>query len=121
MRNSCSGELGGGTLVDLSGPDDEAVRLVWRGEQVDLSAFRAGVTSIEEDLRLRDFTINAMAVQFPEIFGDEPPRILLDPTGGLGDLREGRVRHCPGAFIADPVRMLRGYRLCASLGFQLGR
>ncbi len=112
-------ELGGGTLVDLSGPDDEAVRLVWRGEQIDLSAFRAGVTSIEEDLRLRDFTINAMAVLFPEVFQNEQSRTLLDPTGGLGDLQAGLVRYCPGAFVADPVRMLRGYRLCASLGFHL--
>ena len=113
-------ELGGGTLVDLSGgPDDEAIRLVWLGEQVDLSAFRAGARSIEEDLRLRDFTINAMAVQLSEILADAAPPTLLDPTGGLDDLREGRVRYCAGAFIADPVRMLRGYRLCAGLGFHL--
>jgi poly(A) polymerase len=112
-------ELGGGTLVDLSGPDDESIRLIWRGEQVDLSAFRAGVTSIVDDLQLRDFTINAMAGHFLEVFGNEQPGTLLDPTGGLGDLREGVVRHCPGAFVADPVRMLRGYRLCAILGFYL--
>ena len=31
-------ELGGGTIVDLSGPDDQAIRIVWRGEQVDLAA-----------------------------------------------------------------------------------
>ncbi len=112
-------ELGGGTLVDLSGPEDEAIRLVWRGEQVDFSAFRAGVTSIEEDLRLRDFTINAMAVNYLEVFGNEQPVTLLDPTGGLGDLQVGLVRRCPGAFVVDPVRMLRGYRLCATLGFSL--
>ncbi|MGB3224944.1 MAG: hypothetical protein WBB23_19245, partial [Desulforhopalus sp.] len=58
-------ELGGGTLIDLSGPEDEAFRLVWQGEQIDFSTFRAGAQSIEEDLRLRDFTINAMAVQLP--------------------------------------------------------
>jgi poly(A) polymerase len=113
------GELGGGTLVDLSGPDDETIRLVWRGEQIDFSTFRAGVTSIEEDLRLRDFTINAMAMQFGQMAGEQPTWNLLDPTGGFDDLRDGRVKHCPGAFVADPVRMLRGYRLCATLGFQL--
>ena len=113
-------ELGGGSLVDLSGPDDEAIRLVWQGEQVDLSTFRAGAGSIDEDLHLRDFTINAMAV--PLLVVNEevlPSETLLDPTGGLADLREGRVRHCPGAFVADPVRLLRGYRLCATLGFFL--
>ncbi len=114
-------ELGGGTLVDLSGPDDETVRLVWRGEQVDLAAFRAGVTTIDEDLRLRDFTVNAMAVPLSQLQTKEtaPNSSLLDPTGGLEDLRRGRVRHCPGAFVADPVRMLRGYRMCAGLGFHL--
>ncbi len=113
------GELGGGTLVDLSGPDDETIRLVWRREEIDFSTFRAGVASIEDDLRLRDFTINAMALQLVQVMGGQPGRDLLDPTGGLDDLRAGRVRHCPGAFIADPVRMLRGYRLCATLGFHL--
>jgi poly(A) polymerase len=114
-------ELGGGTLVDLSGPDDEAVRLVWRGEQVDLAAFRAGATTIEEDLRLRDFTVNAMAVPLSQVQtkATASNSSLLDPTGGLEDLRQGRVRHCPGAFAADPVRMLRGYRMCAGLGFHL--
>ena len=75
-------ELGGGTLVDLSGPDDQAIRIVWRGEQFDLAAFRAGSLSIEEDLCLRDFTINAMAVDFSELAGGVRLPILLDPTGG---------------------------------------
>jgi poly(A) polymerase len=110
-------ELGGGTLVDLSSPEDEAFRLVWQGEQIDFSTFRSGAKSIEEDLRLRDFTINAMAVQLLGMVGEQPTWDLIDPAGGLDDLRNGRVRHCPGAFVADPVRMLRGYRMCATLGF----
>jgi poly(A) polymerase len=112
-------KIGGGTLVDLSGPDDEAVRLVWQKEQVDISSFRAGVQTIVEDLSLRDFTINAMAVELPGLIEGVVCCSLIDPTGGLLDLRNGRVRHCPGAFPADPVRMLRGYRLCASLGMHL--
>ena len=112
-------ELGGGTLVDLSGPDDEAVRLVWRGEQIDFATFRAGTTSIEEDLLRRDFTVNAMALPLAALAsGGESPR-LIDPTGGLADLKAGRIKHCPGAFAADPLRMLRGYRLCATLGFRM--
>ena len=112
-------ELGEGTLVDLSSPDEETIRLVWRGEQIDISSFRAGVQTIEEDLHLRDFTINAMALQFAKLTEDGRDWTLIDPTGGLDDLRQGRMRHCPGAFVADPVRMLRGYRLCATLGFRL--
>jgi poly(A) polymerase len=108
-------ELGGGALVDLSGPDDEVTRVVWQGEQVDFSTFRAGVATIEEDLRLRDFSINALAV--PLVGGKSTE--LLDPTGGMADLQAKRISHCPGAFAADPLRMLRGYRLAATLGFHL--
>ncbi len=112
-------ELGGGTLVDLSGPEDEAVRVVWRNESVDFATFRAGATIIEEDLQRRDFTVNAMAVPLAALWSDGEPSCFLDPTGGLADLRDGRIRHCPGAFVADPLRMLRGYRLSATLGFCL--
>ena len=112
-------ELGEGTLVDLSSPGEETVRLVWRGEQIDISALRAGVESIEEDLRLRDFTINAMALLFTACEDNGEDWALIDPTGGLDDLRQGCIRHCSGAFIADPVRMLRGFRMRATLGFYL--
>lgn len=111
--------LGGGTMVDLSGPEDQTFRVVWRGEQIDFSSFRSGVKTIEEDLLLRDFTVNAMAVQLLPTGQGEEERALIDPTGGLADLLAGRVKVCPGAFAADPVRMLRGYRLCATLGFFL--
>ncbi len=112
-------ELGGGTLVDLSGPDDEAVRVVWRNEQIDFATFRAGTTTIEEDLQRRDFTVNAMAVPLVALTTDGEPTRLFDPTEGLADLRNGWIRHCPDAFVADPLRMLRGYRLSAMLGFRL--
>lgn len=108
-------ELGGGALIDLSATDDEVIRLVWQGEQIDFSSFRAGVPTIEEDLALRDFTLNALAVPLtPEMTAE-----IIDPTGGLDDLQAGRISHCPGAFVADPVRMLRGFRLAATLGFAL--
>lgn len=112
-------ELGGGTLVDLSGPDDEAVRVVWHNEQVDFASFRAGTTTIDDDLRRRDFTVNAMAVPLTALATDRLHDCILDPTGGLADLRAGRIHHCPGAFVDDPLRMLRGYRLATTLGFYL--
>ena len=112
-------ELGGGTLIDLSGPEDEAVRVVWHHEHVDFATFRAGTATIEEDLQLRDFTVNAMALPLAGLTAVGAIPFLIDPTGGLADLRDGRIRHCAGAFIADPLRMLRGYRLCATLGFLL--
>ncbi|MFH0785174.1 MAG: HD domain-containing protein [Pseudomonadota bacterium] len=112
-------ELGGGTFVDLSGPNDEAVRLIWRSEQVDFATFRDGVLTLEDDLRRRDFTVNAMAVPLSALAANGEQPWVVDPTGGLADLRKGRIQHCPGAFAADPLRMLRGYRLSATLGFRL--
>ena len=69
--------------------------------------------SISEDLARRDFTVNAMA--FPLSGG----RQLLDPHGGLDDLRAGllRVLH-DGSFIDDPTRALRAARYAARFGFE---
>jgi tRNA nucleotidyltransferase (CCA-adding enzyme) len=70
--------------------------------------------SITEDLARRDFTVNAMA--FP-LSGD---RQLLDPRGGIDDLRAEllRVLH-DGSFIDDPTRALRAARYAARFGFEL--
>lgn len=78
---------------------------------LDFCALRA--PTIEADLAARDFTINAVALNLYDF-------ALLDPTGGLDDLRAGIVR-APGAsaFAADPVRCVRAYRFCAALGFRL--
>ncbi len=69
---------------------------------------------IAEDLARRDFTVNAMA--FP-LAGDGE---LLDPHGGLDDLRAGvlRVLH-DRSFIDDPTRALRAARYAARFGFDL--
>ncbi len=70
--------------------------------------------SITEDLARRDFTVNAMA--FP-LAGE---RELLDPHGGLDDLRRGllRVLH-DESFVDDPTRALRAARYAARFGFEL--
>jgi tRNA nucleotidyltransferase (CCA-adding enzyme) len=70
--------------------------------------------SISDDLARRDFTVNAMA--FP-LSGD---RRLLDPHGGLDDLRAGllRVLH-DGSFADDPTRALRAARYAARFGFEV--
>ncbi len=78
-----------------------------RSWQVDLLPL-AGET-IQSDLAKRDFTINAIA---EPIGGGE----YVDPFGGLGDLREGRLRMVSaGAFVADPLRTLRLARLTCEL------
>lgn len=112
-------KLGRAAIVDLSGPEDETFRVVWNKEQLDISSFRGGVTTIRDDLQLRDFSINSLALDFMEQTGGQKEKIVIDPTGGLEDLENGKIRHLPGAFVADPIRMLRGYRLVSQFGFSL--
>ncbi len=71
---------------------------------------------LAEDLRRRDFSINAMAVV---LSGDDLGR-LYDPCGGLADLEAGvvRVLH-PGSFLDDPTRLLRAVRYETRLGFAM--
>jgi poly(A) polymerase len=113
--------LGGGSFVDLSGPDDEGARLVWQGTQVDVADYRKDASTIEEDLQLRDFTINSMAIPFETLSGTGAEPFLLDPAGGSADLRDGVLRHLPSSFADDPVRMVRGFRFQATMGFSMDR
>ena len=70
--------------------------------------------SLEEDLRRRDFTVNAMALN---LRGE-----LADPLGGQRDL-ERKLLRCVGEpdrrFREDALRILRGVRFAAALGFAL--
>jgi tRNA nucleotidyltransferase (CCA-adding enzyme) len=70
--------------------------------------------SIQEDLRGRDFTINAMALSLNRASRG----LLIDPTNGLADLghREMRSTH-PYVFYDDPARLLRLVRLRVRLSF----
>jgi poly(A) polymerase len=109
--------LNGGTFVPLGAAEEEAGRVVWHGFTMDFSSFRPGASSIEEDLSIRDFTLNAMALQFSAFMDASAEMTLMDPLQGIVDLRAGVLRACPNAFVSDPLRMLRGYRLWARFGF----
>ena len=109
--------LGGGVLVQLGDCGEDAARVVWQDWDVDIAAFRGGSTSIAADLAKRDFTVNAMALRLPSSLSAEP--VLIDPLAGAEDLTAKRLRACPGAFENDPLRMLRGFRFLAVLGFDL--
>ena len=63
--------------------------------------------TLEEDLRRRDLTINAIA--------ETPDGELIDPYNGQDDLANGFLRHVSPAFSEDPVRILRVARLVARL------
>ena len=80
---------------------------------VDVAAFQ-GATLLD-DLRGRDFTLNAMAVDITR-----QPLTLIDPTGGLADLRAGCLRAVDtDSLQRDAVRTLRAVRLAAQFGFEI--
>src|SRR6056297_1272876 len=75
--------------------------------------FEPSVT-LEEDLRRRDLTINAIARR--------PDGTLIDPYGGRRDLEQRVLRHVSPAFVEDPLRVLRTARFAARykhLGFRI--
>ncbi len=72
--------------------------------------------TIHEDLRGRDFTVNAIALSL----GKASRGLLLDPTNGLGDLESKELRAITNhTLYDDPSRMLRLFRLKARLGFSI--
>ncbi len=73
--------------------------------------YAAPDVTLEQDLERRDLTINAIA-------RDESGR-LIDPFGGVRDLKEGVLRHVSDAFHDDPVRILRVARFAARFGFRI--
>ncbi len=79
--------------------------------------------SIEEDLSKRDFTINAMAVRADQVRRRTDIREnIIDPHKGLKDLKNRKIRTvADSAFRNDPLRMLRAWRLSATLNFQISR
>ncbi|MDE6107056.1 MAG: tRNA nucleotidyltransferase, partial [Oscillospiraceae bacterium] len=77
----------------------------------DSVTFNAGLL---EDLSRRDFTVNAMALG--------PEGNIIDPFGGREDLERGVIRSVgepDRRFSEDALRMLRGVRFCAQLGFTM--
>jgi tRNA nucleotidyltransferase (CCA-adding enzyme) len=68
--------------------------------------------SVEDDMRRRDFTVNAMARRLAD--GE-----LIDPIGGRTDLEARRLRTVsPQSFREDPLRLVRALRFVSQLGFE---
>jgi len=87
-----------------------------RKERYSKSGARPQVTpaTIQEDLRGRDFTINAMALSLNRASRG----LLLDPTNGLADLGHKELRSAYSyVFYDDPARLLRLVRLRARLAY----
>jgi tRNA nucleotidyltransferase (CCA-adding enzyme) len=110
LARSLAGRCGGSCVV--LDAERSMARLVLKGWTIDLA--RQSGASLEADLWRRDYTVNAIALPLAE--GAEP----LDPTGGLEDLAAGQLRAiCEANLLEDPLRLLRGVRLAAELGFRL--
>ena len=71
--------------------------------------------SLEADLGRRDFCMNAIAIECHQIEKD-----FIDPFDGIGDLKVQKIRMvAPENLADDPLRILRGYRQAAQLGFEI--
>jgi tRNA nucleotidyltransferase (CCA-adding enzyme) len=112
-----------------TGIDHGTVTVLWRGGSYEVTTLRGEgaysdgrrpdsvhfITDIEQDLARRDFTVNAMAY-------DPLTDRLIDPFGGLADLRAGLLRTVGRAedrFGEDGLRVLRAARFAATLEFEL--
>ena len=101
----------GGRLVALGRPGHGIFRVILGPTVVDVSALFGG--TITADLSRRDFTIGALAF-------DLNREQVIDIFGGIEDLAHETVRMVSEAgFRADPLRMLRAYRIAAQLSFTL--
>jgi tRNA nucleotidyltransferase/poly(A) polymerase len=109
------------------------VRIELAGEEgtIDLATLRSETYSapgalpkvaagtLEQDLRRRDFTVNALALPLAAAPGGQA---LLDPGGGRADLAAGELRVFHAAsFHDDPTRAFRAARFAARFGFTLAR
>jgi poly(A) polymerase len=116
-------ELGGRLLV--LDEERETYRIVLpSGRHIDIGPLGQ---SLEDNLRRRDFTINALAVPLAALSAERRDTHektwaadVVDPFGGVRDLSEGVIRHVSDdSFRDDPARLIRAFRLCAQLGFRL--
>lgn len=125
VRDVCTAA---GMRTHETGTKHGTITVMADGEPIEVTTFRADgvykdarhpeqvtfVRNIEEDLARRDFTINAMAFH--------PERGLLDPFGGVEDLRRGVIRTVGDPrkrFAEDALRILRACRFVGQLGFRL--
>ncbi len=103
--------------------EEEIYRVILKdGVYIDIGKYKAA--TIEKDLMLRDFTINALAVELGEALKLKGPaelkKKLIDPSDGITDLARKKIRQVSAkSFTDDPLRMLRAFRCAAQLNFSI--
>jgi len=101
----------GGRVVKIGKAGFPLWRVAAARHVIDVTPTTGG--SIAQDLRCRDFTVNALAI-------DTATREIIDVSGGRSDLAAGVIRMVDAsAFNADPVRLIRAFRFAAVLGFTI--
>ena len=101
-----------GTFIELDS-ENKIYRVVLPGKINFLDISELQGNTIEEDLKRRDFTINAIAY---DLTNDK----FVDVTGGLKDLKNKVLRHIDDKnFEDDPLRILRAFRFYAITGFKM--
>jgi tRNA nucleotidyltransferase/poly(A) polymerase len=117
-----------GGIVDMADPAFSVIHAIVHGTQAEISMAHAEVfdqpgkpplvapATINEDLRRRDFTFNAMALSLNE--GSRG--LLLDPFNGAADIEARLIRILHSyAFLEDPSRLIRATRFAARFGWTL--
>ena len=100
-----------GKVITLGKDRFNVHRIVSRDLSIDITAIKGH--DLQEDLLARDFTINAIAYDL--ITGE-----IIDLLGGREDLRSGRIKMVsPTAFSEDPARMIRAFRMAATMDFHI--
>ena len=118
-------EVGGEAVTH---PPFGTARVTWDNLALDLAMARTETyaqpgalpvvrpANLHEDLLRRDFSMNALAIRLDGPHWGQ----LIDPAGGLSDLRAGLVRVLhPQSFQDDPTRLFRAVRYAARLGFRI--
>lgn len=101
-----------GVRVIEIGKEEKALYRIVSGDKV-LDFCPVHGKAIEDDLKKRDFTVNGLAFNLSS-------ERLIDPVGGLDDIRSSTIRLISeDAISADPVRMIRAFRLASVLDFEI--
>jgi len=99
--------------------NDRRVVFHMNGENIHVDFALCKGETIDDDLKNRDITINATAIDV-NFIEENLLDHLIDPINGLEDIKGEKIRICSdSAFINDPVRILRVFRFAAKYGYRI--